>query len=364
MVDMRIIHLSCVSPPEIGGIGKVAAKEVVELSELGHDAHLASLTTHAGFRIGNAGRIFSLDYILRDADVVHLHYPFYGTAGLIARMRKRGDIKKLVMTCHMDAIATGLKGKIFEIHRRLFQDGTLKTADAILVSSRDYAEHSSFASVADRAVELPFGVDEQRFIPFVGAGLAPALTDRAPTRGATTILFVGGMDKAHAFKGIDILLRAIEKLSNVELVLVGDGDLRKSYEKQAKDLGIAKRCNFVGKLDEKELIAKYQSVDLLVLPSLSGAEAFGLVALEAQSCSTPVVASDLPGVRTVVSNNETGILVPPSDVQVLSDAISHLINDHELRLRMGENARRRVIEKFTWKKHMDGLMKVYMQLCE
>jgi glycosyltransferase involved in cell wall biosynthesis len=360
MVNMRIIHLSCVSPPEIGGIGKVAAKEVAELSELGHDAHLASLTTHAGFRIGNAGRIYALDHIVRDADVVHLHYPFYGTAGLIARMRKRGDIKKLIMTCHMDATAIGLKGKTFEIHRKFFQDKTLKAADAILVSSRDYAEHSSFASVADHVIELPFGVDEDRFIPLVGAGLPrPGSENRAPT-----ILFVGGMDKAHAFKGVDILLRAIEKISNVELVLVGDGDLKKSYEKLANDLGIEKRCNFVGKLDEKELIAKYQSVDLLVLPSLSGAEAFGLVALEAQSCGTPVVASDLPGVRTVVSNNETGILVPPSDVQALSGAISRLINDDELRLRMGENARRRVLEKFTWKKHMEGLMKVYTQLCE
>jgi glycosyltransferase involved in cell wall biosynthesis len=354
---MRVIHLSCVAPPDIGGIGRVAAKEVALLKEHDIDAHHVSLTTHAGFRFGNAGSVHALDHFVRDADIVHLHYPFYGTAGAVARLKRNGTIKRLVITLHMDATAGGPKGAIFELHRKLFQDKTLSVADMLIVSSRDYARHSSYRRVAERAVELPFGVDEKLFSPGRGNRARFNLSEDKPV-----VLFVGGMDKAHDFKGIDILLAAIARLKDVQLLLIGEGGMRKEYASRADTLGIGGRSMFAGKLAEANLVTAYRSADVLALPSTSAAEAFGLVAVEAQSCGIPVVASDLPGVRTVVADHETGILVPPKDEAALAQALLRLTSDRATAERMSRQARERVLERFTWSAHMVKLEELYASL--
>lgn len=346
---MRVIHLSCVVPPQTGGIGVVASEEVRGLRERGFDARLSDVS---GMRFGNAMRLDLRPLLpdLRSADVVHLHYPFYGTAGRIARLRRQGVIKRLVITLHMDATANGWKGMIFDLHRRLFQNKILRSADALLVSSKDYAQHSSFAPFADRVIELPFGVDEKLFFP-------------AQHEGAN-VLFVGGMDTAHAFKGVDVLLRAFTKLpADTSLSLVGDGDLRPSYEKLSRELGIVDRLKFLGRVSVDELPGVYRSADVLAFPSTSGAEAFGLVALEAQASGVPVVASDLPGVRTVVANGETGFLVPPSDADALAERLKYLLEHSDVRDAMRKRARERVLERFTWTKHFDALLEIYKKLC-
>lgn len=354
---MRVIHLSCVAPPDIGGIGRVAAKETALLVDRGIDAHHVSLTTHAGFRFGNAGSIHALPHFVRDADIVHLHYPFYGTAGAVARLKRRGIIRRLVITAHMDATAGGIKGAIFGIHRALYQDKILSAADSLIVSSRDYARHSSYRRIAERAVELPFGVDERVFSPGKGNRSRFGLSDEHPV-----VLFVGGMDRAHAFKGVDVLLRALARLKDIQLLMVGDGDVRKRYEARAAELGVAGRCRFVGKLDETGLVAAYRSANVLALPSTSAAEAFGLVAIEAQACGVPVVASDLPGVRTAVADGETGRLVPVGDDATLAQTLMRYARDAAFAEPQAKRARERVLESFTWSAHMDRLMELYRSL--
>lgn len=355
---MRIIHFSCVAPPETGGIGRVASAEVTSLAERGHDAHLVSLTTHAGFRIGNVGSIHAVEHFVRGTDIVHLHYPFYGTAGAIAKLRQQGKVKRLAVTLHMDAKASGLKGLVFDLHRRYFQPGILNAADLLIGSSWDYIRHSSFAPFADRVLELPFGVDDQVFSP----GSADRKTLGVPD-GAFVVLFVGGMDSAHAFKGVPVLLGAIAAVPEAHLVLCGDGNRRRVYERIAKRLGIADRCHFLGRVGDAELPNAYRSADVLAFPSISGAEAFGLVALEAQACGTPVIASNLPGVRTVVADGETGLLVPPNDAAKLSEAIRRVKDDAVFRQQIAKSCRPRVLEAFTWKSHMDGLEAAYQKLC-
>lgn len=354
---MRIIHFSCVAPPDTGGIGRVASKEVASLVERGHDAHLVSLTTHAGFRIGNVGSIHGVEHFVRDADIVHLHYPFYGTAGLIAKFRRQGMIKRLVVTLHMDATAGGLKGFVADLHRRLFQSKMLGSADVLIGSSLDYIRHSSFAPFVDRVLELPFGIDEHHFY----AGPSDRKKLGVPD-DAFVVLFVGGMDRPHAFKGVPVLLKAMASVPDAYLVLCGEGNLRRSYEQEAKELGIADRCHFLGKIGDEELPNAYRSADVLALPSASSAEAFGMVALEAQACGTPVIASNLPGVRTVVADGETGLLVPPSDIATLAGAIRRLKDDVAFRQQLAATCRPRVLSKFTWKAHMDGLERMYENL--
>lgn len=361
---MRIVHLACVAPPKTGGIGRVAFEEVVRLQAAGIDASLLApshgLPTR--FNIGNASIPYRarLEEILKGADIVHLQYPFYGVAGLVARLRQQGKIQKLVITLHMDAIASGWKGMIFDLHRAIFQKKILQAADALICGSRDYLAHASYKDLSQdaRLQEIPFGVDTERFAPGVAERKRFALPEDVKMIG-----FVGGMDEAHAFKGIDILIQAVARLpANVHAQFTGDGALKKSFQLLAERLGIQERCHFLGKATDTDLPAIYRSMDVLAFPSTSAAEAFGLVALEAQASGIPVVASDLPGVRTVIRDKQTGFLVPVGDVEELAAHLRLLVENPDMRRAFGISAREHAVKCFSWDAHLEKLMHVYQSL--
>ncbi|MFA6429711.1 MAG: glycosyltransferase family 4 protein, partial [Patescibacteria group bacterium] len=369
-----ITHLSCTAPPEIGGIGTVAAKEVALLRARSLDARLiapepltdlqeearSSFERLPALRIGNGAILRGLDARLRQTDVVHLHYPFYGTAERL--LWRRGHIP-VVVTFHMDAKPEGWKGMAVDIHREWLQPYLLSRAATVIVSSFDYAHRSSlepwFAEHIDRVVELPFGVDTEFFAPGSSSRERFSVPSDAPT-----FLFVGGLDQAHAFKGVEELLRAFASIdAHAHLLIVGEGNLRATYEDQARALGIAHRVHFLGRLDAVTLRDAFCTADVFVFPSTSSAEAFGLAALEAESCGVPVIASDLPGVRTVVLHGQTGLLVPPKDVVALTNAMASLAADPVRRAQMGREARRLAVERFSWDTHIDGLMQIYQRVC-
>jgi glycosyltransferase involved in cell wall biosynthesis len=368
---MRVVHLACVAPPETGGIGRVAYEEVIRLRERGIEADLGAMKADVApiesvvrldraWRMGNAGSISwsALQSFVAYADVVHLHYPFFGTAEKVGTLRRKGGIKKLVITFHMDAAAEGMKELLFRIYEKTHLSRILSSADEILVSSKEYAQMSGAKRFVDSMIELPFGVDTEEF--------SPSSVDRSAfgiPSGVRTVGFLGGMDSAHAFKGVDVLLRALAHLPKAHAILAGDGDLRPSYEKLAQELGIQDRAHFVGRPSDKDRVNVYRASDVFAFPSTSKAEAFGLVALEAQSCGVPVVASDLAGVRTVVLNEKTGLLVPPHDDVALANAIRRLFENESERSAFGIAACTRVLESFTWDRHLDRLIEIYQKLC-
>jgi len=370
---MKIVHVACVAPPEIGGIGRSALREVAGLRAIGEDAVLIApeIDSREGersflkrlkplWRFGNASALSGLAEVLGTADVIHLHYPYYGTAeGILLSYR---HLPPIIVTFHMDATAGGWKQIMFQMHRWLLQPWILPAARQILVSSFDYAKHSSirgfFRAHPERVEELPFGVDVDVFSP------GPSRRERfLIPEGGRVVLFVGGLDRAHAFKGVNELLSSCAKLDETtHLMIVGDGDLKESYEAKARDLGIANRVHFLGKIDQASLVDAYRSADVFAFPSTNSAEAFGLVALEAQACSVPVVASDLPGVRTVVKRDETGRLVPPGDVEQLTVALRDLLDDTGERERMSQNARKHA-EQYSWDRHVERLREIYRTVC-
>jgi glycosyltransferase involved in cell wall biosynthesis len=396
---MKILHISCVAPPETGGIGQAASEEVKRLRARGVDAMLvAPARKHktgeddpkwvtrlpAPFRIGNAAILSGLKSLIREHDVVHLHYPFFGTAEGVAQdclLLK----KPLVMTFHMDATSDGLASAVFDtnllgwlpgakyarralvaipdaFYRFAVQPAVIRAARKIFASSLDYATHSSIRGFLnahpDRIIELPFGVDHSRFTPGPVKKSAFGIPERARVVG-----FVGGMDAAHAFKGLPHLLKAIAMLPNdVHALLVGGGHQRALFERQAEDLGIAERVHFAGRIPQEQLADAYRSMDVFAFPSTGAAEAFGLAAAEALSCGVPVVASDLPGVRSVVADEVAGLLTPPSNPVALAAALRRILDNPSLREGMSRAARERVIARYDWDRHVDGLMKVYREV--
>lgn len=125
-------------------------------------------------------------------------------------------------------------------------------------------------------------------------------------------------------------------------LVIGDGALRRAMEEKARELGISGSVIFAGwREDAADLIS---TMDVLVLPSLN--EAVGMVLIEAQAQSVPVVASRVGGVPEVVNDRKTGLLVPPSDPDAIAKAVSGLLSDKALRSAMGEAAATWVFDKF------------------
>jgi len=206
--------------------------------------------------------------------------------------------------------------------------------------------------IDNRFIEVPLGVDHSRFMP-------KNKRPEARNKNILKILFVGALDRAHHFKGLDILLQAFRKLANqnYNLQIAGSGDLSAYYQRLSSQLQIDKYVEFIGFASDEELPKIYKSADLFVFPSTGKAEAFGLVVLEAMSSGLPVLASDLPGVRTLIQNKD--FLVKPGSIDSLAEKLELVLNDKELLVKAGLANRQLVEEKYTWEKSVDQLEKLY-----
>ena len=130
-------------------------------------------------------------------------------------------------------------------------------------------------------------------------------------------------------------------------MLVGDGELRQGFAAQAAKAGLGDSVRFLGRVDDATLVEAYRAADLTVLPSTTRAEAFGIVLAEAMACGSPVLASEWPGVRTVVDPSQGGRLVPAGDVPALARALGEIMSDGSLRAGMGVLARTAAVERFS-----------------
>ncbi|MFH1286166.1 MAG: glycosyltransferase family 4 protein [Candidatus Magasanikbacteria bacterium] len=316
---------------------------------------------------GNAARMPQIQKALDQFDLVHLHYPFYGTANLVRRWKLRNPDKPLVITYHMDTRGPGWKGAIFKLYTKFWMPKILDSADLIIGSSFDYIQSSLageiYKSNPKKWTELPFGVDIDRFKVREQQDALFARHDLDPSK--PTILFVGGMDAAHYFKGIPVLLKAllVAKRSGFEIqaVFVGDGELREGFELRAKGYRLGKLVRFVGKVSHGELPYHYNMANLTVLPSVHMGEAFGMVLLESMASGTPVIASDLPGVRTVAEKG--GFVFPSNDHRQLAQTmIDYFSLEPEERGAWNEKVRQNAELEYSWEEIVGRLNDLYSSL--
>ena len=158
------------------------------------------------------------------------------------------------------------------------------------------------------------------------------------------ILYVG---RLHELKGLDHLIKAFSDVKkvhdNVELLIIGGGDLKGDLEKLVHDEGMDEDVKFIGEVEHLELIDYYQNSDIFVLPSLS--EGLSNVIMEAMACGLPVIATDVGGNPELVKHEEGGLIVNSKDVLGLQNSLERLLNDPELREAMGK-FNREYIQKF------------------
>jgi glycosyltransferase involved in cell wall biosynthesis len=382
---MKIAHVVSTYPPYYGGMGNVVFKIVDELAQRGHDVQVMTPLFEdetkkeearqeiqekkdyaerlaPSIQFGNAARLPQIKSMLDDFDLVHLHYPFFGTAELVRKWKIKHPEKPLVITYHMDARGDGLKGFIFKAYEKFWMPKILKSADLLICSSFDYIKSSDagflYSKSPEKWIQLPFGVDIERFCPRPKP--EPLFLRHNLSSDLPTILFVGGMDSAHYFKGITVLLNALNLLKEngveVQAVFVGDGDLKEAYSLRSVGYGL-KNVHFVGRVSDDELPYYYNLADLFVLPSINRCEAFGMVLLEAMASGVPVLASDLDGVRTVAMDG--GVVVTPNNIIQLANRIQEFFISENDRTKWAVSARRVAEEKYSWDIIIEQLEKSY-----
>ena len=292
-------------------------------------------------------------------DVVDLHYPFYGGAEVVYLMKMFKKSRfKLVINFHMDNFGKGIMGLFFRMNAAHLTPLILRSADRIIVTSFDYAEHSSvaaiYADVPAKFTAIPPGVDIDKFKP---GNKNILLMDKYSIRNDDkVVLFVGGLDRAHSFKGINFLIEAWRDLgmAKAKLLIVGQGDLRETYTRLAVEMGLKHNVVFADPVEDILLPDYYNLADLFVLPSVDSSEAFGIVLIEAMACGVPTVASDLPGLRSVIRDGETGFLFGARNRQGLLDAMRGILTNSDLRTQMSIEARRTAVNEYSqagiWKR--------------
>ena len=377
---MRIAHVTATFPPYYGGTGNVCYHNALGLAELGHNVTVLTARHPPGdpvyppeiavrrlpvlFRLGNAPLLLGLLRI-KDVDIIHLHHPFIFGAEMVWLVSKLRRIP-YVITHHNDLIGIGLRRILFGVYAALSTRLVVGAARKIVVVSTDHAESCRLAPLYRKrwedVVEIPNGVDTTRFCPELDGTLVRRRL--GIPEGTGVLLYVGAMDRAHHYKGVAYLLRAIAKMwaRDAVLVLVGEGELKKQYMALADELNIGSRTCFVGAKTPDELGLYYAAADVVILPSSS--ESFGLVLIEAMACGRPVVAHDIPGVRTVVSDGQDGLLTRPGDIDDLVAKMQTLLDDPQRRREMGERGRAKVEAKYTWSEITPLLVKMYEQVLE
>jgi rhamnosyl/mannosyltransferase len=339
---MRILHLAKYYWPRSGGMERVVQGLAEGAAALGHQVEVVAVETPG--RVASSQRqrsavtrAFSLaalgsqeiapGYIAaawKRADIIHVHHP-HPLADVACLLRARRT--PVVVTQHADS-----RRSVYRPATRL----VLRRAAAVVVPSRAHLALSNELIGFESKVEvIPFGIDQTRW----------EMVPPPPPGAAPRAIFIGRLVN---YKGLDVLLRAMERVPDLRLDVVGSGPEGPRLRTLAQALAITDRVRWYGEYPDEDLPRRMADADFLVLPSVTVEEMFGLVVLEAMAASRPVITTAVPtGVREVNLPGETGLEVPVHDVRSLAEALDTLARDPFKREKMGDAGRQRVEKLFT-----------------
>ena len=288
------------------------------------------------------------------ADVVHVHSPPPFSERFAAKGAKDSQ-KPLVVTHHCDLELKGFLGNMaVNLYQSFLGKYPLRVADRVISTTNSYATTSRSLWDIDVNV-VPNAVDIDRFNP---QNKGDFIRDKFVEDDEPLALFVG---RLVPHKGIGILIRALEYLQNGKLLIIGDGPYLNWLKQLTKKLNLEERVVFVGPISDYWLPAYYAATDVVVLPSTSRLEAFGIVGLEAMASGKPLILSDIPGVRDVISSDE-GFIVEPLDPEAVAHALEKIWDYPENAKQMGLKGRERVVSIFSWKKVSKDVEKIFKEI--
>jgi rhamnosyl/mannosyltransferase len=281
-----------------------------------------------------------LKKIIRDEqpDIINAHAPVPGLADMAIRaagkipttltyhaatLRKEGPLSMQLLTRAVEQV----------------QKGTFKRANSMVAVSSYVKEN------------LPESVQHKTEV--VHNAIDPEIIPEAPVkRRSKRLIFVGSLDRTHAWKGLDDILQAVrivrKKQPKIELHVLGDGNGRSDYESRANELGISKQVVFHGFVqgDEKYQLIK-SSAALVAYPTTTN-DAFPTVFPEAWASKTPIIAANIGALGSLINDGEDGVLVPPHKPRALANSIVKTLDSPSLLKRLADNGYQRVTSSLTW----------------
>ncbi len=266
--------------------------------------------------------------------VANIHHPLqFDRENTVRQMRTLGD-----------------KVKWTKFYPFFMQEIVARRMDRIITGSKHSAVSvaKAFKLPQERIAVIYDGVDTDTFRP----------VETRKDRGM--VLYVGNSDDRN--KGARYLVEAMALLKNndgLHLTVV-DRPTAGTVLALARDLGIADRVTLTGRLSRDELVQLYNACEVFVSPSLY--EGFGLPAAEAMACGAPVVATTAGAFPEVIEDGQSGLLVPPRDAAALADAIERLMKDSFVRRKLGQEARRRISEHFSWRETAVRTLALYQDV--
>ncbi len=347
---MKVVLTTPYYPPHIGGVEFHVRSLALKLARMGHEVEVV---TSDGcddvVRVVTVPSVpvpyspIPLKFPELSADVYHSHIP---SPFFALEVSKRG-LKPHVVTYHNDVVVpervNGWRipqqiGRVVEDVNERITRSVLESADVVIATTKGYAETSPI--LKDFEVEIvPNAIDVDSY--------------RYCEEKEDYVLYVGRLVE---YKGLPTLMEAmgiVQRELDVRLIVAGDGEDRRRFERFAEKIGI--RAEFLGRVSEGEKVDLLSKAKVLVLPSKSRLEAFGIVLLEAMACGTPVIASDVPGVRDVAL--EGGLVF--RDVEDLAEKIANLVTDRKKRIALGRRGRRAVEGKFCWDVVVRKIERIY-----
>lgn len=260
------------------------------------------------------------DFLQRNRfDIVHLHGPLApNLPGLVSHYSPYPQ----VATFHTAFMGFNWN----KIGKFLFYRDSRKIKKYIFVS--EVAKNAVNPVYKGTSIIIPNGIDFERFYNEKEKLIKDDLKR----------IKVGFLSRLEPRKGLDVLIKALAMSdflrNNVELIVGGDGPLRRKYEFMAWTSGI--KFRFLGRIVRTEIPAFYKSIDIFVAPSRGG-ESFGIILLEAMASGVPVIASDIPGYREVIKDGFNGVLFENENSEYLSRRLINIIKDDAIRNRIVEN---------------------------
>lgn len=367
---MRILHLGKYYPPESGGIESVTEVLSNGFSKNGDEVEVICMTRHhtilkevvnphltiwryktvLEFMSQPVSLYYCYRAILRSqyADIVHIHLPNYLVLFILPLLPKS---RKILVHWHSDVLHKGLLAKVLEEMLLVL----LRRVDLVIATSENYAKASPTLSRMQEKVRI------------ITLGIPNNLneSERVTTTSCNKTVSILSVGRLVEYKGFKYLIEALSKTpSNINLTIIGSGHLKEDLIKLTTTLNLENRVQFKGRVNNQVLLDCFNQCDIFCLPSISRAEAFGVVLLEAMRHSKPIITCSISGsgVPWVNENRVTGINVSPKNSEQLSEAIIMLSESKELRDQLGRNGKVRFKTMFTDEIMISSFDKLYRTL--
>ncbi|MDA1335156.1 MAG: glycosyltransferase family 4 protein [bacterium] len=225
---------------------------------------------------------------------------------------------------------------------KYFWRKVLGTCDGVSAISKYLAQRAVQEGYSGQVSIIPNGADESYITDMPDEGSIRALRDKLGLIDDRIILSVSRLVEKN---GLDILIRAMQKVKDVKLVIVGDGPLRRDLGILANELHVDDRVIFAGNVSHRGLLRYYQTSELFVRSSRS--EGLGSVFIEAMAAGIPIMATRVGGIVDIV-NSEVGVLIEPGDEEILAANLNALLNDKQRLANMGASGRMFVKKGYLW----------------